>query len=44
MDTMTHGAGADEVDFNDLTDQINEYEKALSERLQAYHEGKKILK
>lgn len=33
---MTHGGTPDEVDFKDLQDQINEYEKALGERLEAY--------
>ena len=34
--TVSHGGGADEVDFKDLKDQIDEYEKALDERMQAY--------
>lgn len=33
---MTHGGAPDEVDFKDLQDQINEYQKALAERLEAY--------
>lgn len=37
---MTHGGTPDEVDFKDLQDQINEYEKALGERLEAYQMGK----
>jgi len=38
--SVTHGGGTEDVDFKDLTDQIDEYEKALAERMQAYHEGK----
>lgn len=37
--SVSQGDAAEELDFNDLTEQINEYEKALSERMQAYHEG-----
>ena len=37
--SASHGGAAEDLDFNDLTEQINEYDKALSERLQAYHEG-----
>ena len=32
--------GTEDLDFKDLTEQINDYEKALIERMQAYHEGK----
>jgi hypothetical protein len=37
--SVSQGGAAEELDFNDLTEQINEYEKALNERMQAYHEG-----
>ena len=38
--SISHAGGADELDFADLTEQINEYEKALEERLSDYREGK----
>ena len=38
--SISHAGGTEDLDFKDLTEQINDYEKALNERIQAYHEGK----
>lgn len=36
--SISHIPSNDEVDFKEFIDQIDEYEKALGERLQVYHE------
>jgi len=41
--SFRHKVSEEQVDFKEFLDQLTEYEKALGERLQAYHDGKFIL-